>query len=297
MSKKVALVLSSGGARGLAHIGVIESLEENGFEIVSIAGSSIGAMIGAFYACDKLPIYKEWALGLDQWNVFSLMDFTLSAQGFIKGEKVFKTLESIIPDVKIQDMRIPFRAVATDIQKGKEVAFKKGSMYRAIKASASIPTVVRPSQHKGRELIDGGVMTPIPVEFVKKKKKDLLVISDVNGAVPYIAPQHVQAKPDLDQNNYQKQLNALRTAWEKLLPPSESRATKKLGYFDLLTRTIHLMQDKVALLLIEKYAPDLLVQISRDACGVFDFHKAEQMIAVGRESFQRALEASGMEVS
>ena len=297
MSKRVALVLSSGGARGLAHIGVIESLEERGYEITSIAGSSIGAIIGACYASGNLKAYKEWALKMDQWNVFNLIDFTLSSQGFIKGEKVFKEMEKIIPDMKIQDMKIPFVAVATDIQKGKEVVFKKGSMYRAIKASASIPTVIRPSQHKGRELIDGGVMTPIPVEFIKKKKKDLLVISDVNGAVPFHPPQNVVRKPELDQNAYQKQLATFAKAWERFLPASDTKPTRKLGYFDLLTRTIHLMQDKLAQLLIDEYDPDLYIKVSRDACGVFDFHKTEEMIAVGKESFDEAFEQSEMKAA
>ncbi len=291
---KIALVLSSGGARGLAHIGVIEALETHGFEISSISGSSIGAIIGAFKACGKLDVYKEWALTLDQWNVFKLMDFTLSAQGFIRGEKVFKAMEQLIPDIRIQDMDIPFTAVATDVQKRKEVVFKKGSMYKAIKASASIPTVVQPLRHKGRELIDGGVMTPIPVEFVKRTKGDLLVISNVNGAGTFVPPEHAISKVALEQNNYFKQMAAFRKAWERFLPAGDRKPTKKLGYFDLLGQSIDLMQDKLAQLLIEKYHPDLVVNTPRASCGVFDFHKAERMVAAGRDGFDKAFEVSSM---
>ncbi|MEM9327940.1 MAG: patatin-like phospholipase family protein [Bacteroidota bacterium] len=289
MSRNVALVLSSGGARGLAHIGVIDSLQEQGFHIRSIAGSSIGAVVGAFYAAGQLDTYKEWMLGLDQWSVLKLMDFTLSAQGFLRGEKIFKTLETMIEDQKIQDLSIPFVAVATDIQKGKEVVFKKGSMYRALKASASIPTVIKPTTHKGRELIDGGVMTPIPVEFVKRKKSDLLVIVNVS------APGHfAKEQPEEQQTAYVKQLAAFKAVWERMLPPADAQPTKKLGYFDLLARSIDLMQDKVSNLLIEKYQPDLVVNIPRDACGVFDFHKGAEMIKAGRNAFAEAYAQSAM---
>ena len=278
----------------MAHIGVIEGLAAEGYSITSISGSSIGAVIGAFYACGQLDVYKEWALKMDQWMVFKLIDFTISAQGFIRGEKVFKALEKVIPDMKIQDMDIPFTAVATDIHKGKEAAFRKGSMYRALKASASIPTVIKPLQHKGRELIDGGVMTPIPVEFVKRTPGDILVISNVNENQPYLPPKNVVPKPETDQNVYLRQLNIFRNAWEKFLPPSENPPTKKLGYFDLITRTGDLMQDKMTALLLEKYPPDLVVGHSRNACGVFDFHKAEEMIAYGRERFQNAYAKSSL---
>lgn len=294
MSGKVSLVLSSGGARGLAHIGVIEGLEAAGYTITSVAGSSIGAVIGAFYACGELESYKQWAMEIDQWTVFKLMDFTLSAQGFIRGEKVFKALESLIPDRKIQDLDIPFAAVATDIQKGKEVVFKKGSMYRALKASASIPTVVKPLRHKGRELIDGGVMTPIPVEFIKRKKGDLLVVSNVNAGGRY--PKRVSGADleDQNQNTYFRQLNGFRNALEKLLPANNAAVTKKMGYLDLLTRTVDLMQDKMTNLLMEKHKPDLVINIPRNACGVFDFNKAKEMIDIGREEFDKAFATSKM---
>ena len=287
--KSVALVLSSGGARGLAHIAVIEELEARGYEITSIAGSSMGAVVGAFYACGQLDVYKAWALQLDPWSVLKLMDFTISSYGFVRGRKVFKTLESFIPDVDIQDMRIPFVAVATDMHKGKEVTFKKGSMYRALKASASIPTVVTPSQRKGRILVDGGVMTPIPVEFVKRKKKDLLVICNVNGSQPYKKP--VGQQPP--SKAYTDQLQKVKATWEKFFPANgPSQGHKKMGYLDIMTKTVDLMQDKLTQLFIAQYHPDLFIEVSRDVGGVFDFHKAEEIIEEGRREFAKAFEAS-----
>lgn len=283
--KSVALVLSSGGARGLAHIAVIEELEARGYEISAIAGSSMGAVVGAFYACGKLDVYKEWALKLDPWSVLKLMDFTISSYGFVRGRKVFKTLESFIPDVNIQDMKIPFVAVATDMHKGKEVTFKKGSMYQALKASASIPTVVTPSQRKGRILVDGGVMTPIPVEFVKRRKKDLLVICNVNGSQPFKKPEE---QPTLSKA-YLDQLQVVKSTWEKFFPASDPiQGHKKMGYLEIMTKTVDLMQDKLTQLLLEQYKPDLFVEVSRDVGGVFDFHKASEIIEVGHQEFAKS---------
>lgn len=283
--KSVALVLSSGGARGLAHIAVIEELEAKGYEISSIAGSSMGAVVGAFYACGKLDVYKEWALKLDPWSVLKLMDFTISSYGFVRGRKVFKTLESFIPDINIQDMNIPFVAVATDMHKGKEVVFKKGSMYRALKASASIPTVVTPSQRKGRILVDGGVMTPIPVEFVKRRKKDLLVICNVNGSQAIKKPKE---KP-LPSKAYMDQLQVVKSTWEKFFPTNGQQVNghKKMGYLDIMTKTVDLMQDKLTQLLVDQYKPDLFVEVSRDVGGVFDFHKASEIMDEGRTEFRK----------
>jgi len=175
------------------------------------------------------------------------------------------------------------------LQEGEEVVFKKGSMYRALKASATIPTVIKPTQHKGRELIDGGVMTPIPVEFVKKKKDDLLVICNVS------APGHFELLKEVEnQTAYGKQLAAFKAVWERMLPPADAQPTKKLGYFDLISRTVDLMQDKVTNLLIEKYQPDLVINIPRDACGVFDFHRGADMIQAGKLAFEGAFAKSAL---
>ena len=163
MSKSVALVLSSGGARGVAHIGVIEGLLEGGYKIESISGSSMGAVVGAVYAAGKLPNFKEWISNLDKIDVFKLMDFTLSTQGFVRGEKVFNELKKFIGDRNIEDLSIPISIIATDIVGKKEVVFQKGELFTALRASAAIPSVLKPSIIDGIELVDGGLYNPIPI--------------------------------------------------------------------------------------------------------------------------------------
>ncbi len=284
MPQKVALVLSSGGARGLAHIGVIESLLENGYEISSISGSSIGSVVGAFYAAGKLPEYREWVCNLERLDVFNLIDFTFSVQGFIKGEKVFKTLEKIIPDQRIEELRIPFAAVTTDIKNKQEKVFTTGSMYEAIKASVAIPTVIKPVTIDGVAFIDGGVTNPIPVEHVKRTEGDILVVSNVNAILPYKKSVKQLQLEKKESERYNQRIQSFLSDWSKKLPGA-SPVDKKLGFFDILNESIDLMQDKLTSLLLEKHKPDILINISRECASTFEFYKAKELIDVGREAF------------
>ncbi|HBQ61358.1 MAG TPA: esterase, partial [Balneolaceae bacterium] len=158
--KKVHLVLGSGGARGIAHIAVIEELEKAGYEIVEVIGCSMGAVVGGIYAAGHLPEYKEWILGLNRKGVFDLLDFTFAKQGFVKGEKLFAKHIEVTGNENIEDFDIPFTAVATDMRHHKEVHFKKGDLYKALRASVSIPGFFVPVVEDGKVLVDGGVLNP-----------------------------------------------------------------------------------------------------------------------------------------
>jgi NTE family protein len=173
--KTISLVLGSGGARGYAHIGVIEELLEHGYEIKSISGSSMGALIGALYACGKLQVYKEWVLALDLLDVAKLIDFSFTGTGVIQGDKVFHVIEEMIGDIMIEDLPIPFTAVATDLIKQKEVWIQKGRLVDAIRASIAIPTVFTPKKITERYLIDGGVLNPLPIAPTVSDDTDMTI--------------------------------------------------------------------------------------------------------------------------
>ncbi len=174
MGKKVALVLSSGGPRGFAYIGAIEELESRGYEITSVAGTSIGSLIGGIYAAGKLQEVKQWLFDLDAWKVFTLMDLSISFSHIVKG------------DIDIENLKIPYKAIATDFYTGEEVIFDKGNLWQAIRASISIPSLFRPVQMGGRTLIDGGIANVIPLNRVKRTEGDILVAFDVTGSLPTI---------------------------------------------------------------------------------------------------------------
>ena len=286
MKKKTALVLSGGGARGIAHIGVIEELEKQGFEITSIAGTSMGALVGGVYALGKLREYKEWLLTLDKFDVFRLVDFTFSGRGLVKGDKVLNRMKEFISDKHIEDLDIPFSAVAVDLISKKEVVFREGSIYDAIRASISIPSVFTPVKKDDALLVDGGVLNNIPVNHVKRTRDDLLVAVDVNADVPLEELQETKEQREEKQNIYLRKLEEFKEQLSKILPGNDD---SEMGYFDLLNRTISLMTYTIARNNMEKDPPDILVEISREAAGTYDFFMAEELVERGRLAARETL--------
>jgi NTE family protein len=179
-TKDVALVLSSGGPRGWAYIGAIEELESRGYNITSIAGTSIGSLIGGIYAAGRLAEIKEWLYSLDAWKVFSLMDISLSKNHLVKGDKVIGALKQIVPEINIEDLNIPYRAVAADLYTGEEVVFDQGPLFEAVRASISIPSLFRPVKYGFRTLVDGGIVDTMPIDRVIRSGNDIVVAFDVN---------------------------------------------------------------------------------------------------------------------
>ncbi len=291
MSQTVSLVLSSGGARGYAHIGVIEALEAHGFSIHAISGSSMGAVVGGVYAAGGMQKFKEWACNLERSDVFKLYDFVFSSQGFMRGERVFRQIENHIPDCNIEDLKIPFKAIATDLTSQKEMVFTRGSLYNALRASSAIPAVVKPAELGELELLDGGILSPLPVKFAERKEGDLLVAVDVNANIPYDKAKKTKAEI-ADDNKLLAQLDQLSKKWfGKNDREFTTENKKKLGFFDLMMKSIDMMQDRITEHLLEQHPPDLLISISRDSCSTFDYYKAQKMIDEGREALEKALKA------
>jgi NTE family protein len=184
MKKNIALVLSSGGAKGFAHAGVIQALERYGFKITSVAGTSMGSLIGGLYATGELNNILDYIDTLDFSEVLKLTDFTVSNKGLLKGDKVIAKMKEIIPDRNIEELNIPYCAIATDIVNGTEKVFTSGKLYDAIRASISIPTVFKPVNIDDHFYVDGGVLNPIPINRVVRKRNDIIVAVNVNAAIP-----------------------------------------------------------------------------------------------------------------
>jgi len=284
-NKKVHLVLASGGARGIAHIGVIEKLEEAGCEIVEIAGCSMGAVIGGLYAAGKLKEYKEWLLKLKRSDVFRQMDFTLARHGFVKGEKIFSTIMEFIGPQKIENLKIPFTAVATDLNTGEEISFKEGDLYQAMRASVSIPGVFTPVQHEdkgNRWLVDGGVINPLPLNHVNAKEDHIVVAVDINA----IGPKSAIMKKEDDNSEKNGWLNLNLNFFKS------DQSNQDPGLMDVISTSYEHMQNKIILQTLEKYNPDYLIRIPRSTCGVFDFHQSADLIKVGEEAYLKQVEES-----
>lgn len=291
MKQKVALVLGSGGARGVAHIGVISALIKNGYEITSIAGSSMGAVIGGLYAANKLDPYTEWITNFDKIDVFKLLDFTFSFQGFVRGERVFNEMRKLLGDIVIEEMNIPFTAVASNIRQQQEVLFSSGNLMDALRASCAIPTVVTPAYINGEEIVDGGVLNPIPLNHVKRTEGDILVAVDVNSNVAY-EPLLPLTKTEIDQEaKYSKLMDEFRDKLRSFWPTPKEQlhpSIKKFGFFELLNKSIDLMQERLTSLQMELIKPDMVIKISRDSCGTFEFYKSKELIKEGEMAFEKA---------
>lgn len=286
MKQKVSLVLSGGGARGIAHIGVIEELEKQDFEIVAIAGTSMGALVGGIYTLGKLDEFKQWLYTLDKLEVFKLLDFTFGSQGLVKGDRVINELKKFISDKKIEDLKIFYAAVAVDILNKKEVVFSKGSIYEAIRASIAIPTVFTPVKVDNALLVDGGVLNNIPINHAKRFPGDLLIAVYVNADIPLIKPLLPKKEVETKRSHNRKRMNDFQNQFHKVAPSTKSENN---GYFNLMNKTISLMTNHISQITIEKHPPDILINVSKESCRTFDFYKAEEMVEIGRISAQKIL--------
>ena len=284
MKRDVALVLSSGGARGFAHIGVIKVLEQQGYNIRSVAGTSMGALVGGIFATGQLAQFEEWVSDLDIREVLRLTDLTISSKGLVKGKKIIEKMKEIVPDRNIEDLPIPFCAVATDIIRGTEKVFTDGKLFDAIRASISIPTVFQPFKIDSSYFVDGGVVNPVPINRVKRHKNDLLVVVAVNANIPF-EKKAVVPDESID-NRYLKQIRLIQKKLSNDIPKSKK---DDIGIFNLNNRSISIMLNQIALLTFGNHRIDIMVNISKDAFGTYDFYKAREIIQEGEAAALRAL--------
>ncbi|MGH8160323.1 MAG: patatin-like phospholipase family protein [Rhodanobacter sp.] len=280
----VALALGAGGAKGLAHIGVIEEIEAQGFQITAIAGTSMGALIGGVYAMGKLDVYRDWVTTLARLDVFKLLDWTFSGGGLIKGERIIGTLREMIGDVCIEQLPLAFTAVATDLDREREVWLTRGSLFDAIRASIAIPTVFRPYTIDGRRLLDGALLNPVPVTPLIRDPADYLFAVSMDGPAQLTAPETIE-QGDADERSYRHRLGEF---FGRLLPHSEGKP-REPGAWDLLNQSMDLMQANLSRLRLAAYEPDLLIQLPRNVSTAYEFYRARELIERGRRQAREAL--------
>lgn len=284
MGKDVALVLSSGGARGFAHIGAIKVLESEGYRITSIAGTSMGALVGGIYASGALKEFEEWVSSLDIMEVLKLTDISISGRGIMKGKKVIDKMKEIVPDRNIEELRIPYCAVATDIVNGSEKTFTTGDLFDAIRASISIPTVFQPFRIGQNYFVDGGLINPIPINRVTRSDGDILAVVDVNADLPYERPGiHEET---LSDHRHLKRIRSIMMKTDKPIPKNKK---DDIGLFNLNTRSLSIMLNQIGALTLRNHRIDIMVHVSRESFGIYDFYKAADIIREGERATRRAL--------
>jgi NTE family protein len=359
--RRVALVLGSGGARGYAHVGVIQAVEARGHEIVALAGSSMGAMVGGVWAAGKMAEYEEWVTGLGQFEVLRLLDLALASSGAIRGEKVFGRVQDLVGDILIEDLPVSFTAVATDLYARKEVWFQRGPLAQAMRASAAMPSLLPPVEWQGRTLVDGGVLNPLPLAPIAAANADLVIAVSLHGEGPRSAerqalesteptlalvdrvrsrasrladregrsalwtragrdaaraaavshrtelpaPDESADGPDgpaVDKVDFDvEDMRAAEPAEDGVPTRTRSRARPRqrgvrdagraLSKFEVVNLSIDTMQAAITRHKLAGYPPDLLVSVPKLACRTLDFHRAADMIALGRQLADQTLDA------
>jgi len=287
-STTVSLVLGSGGARGLAHIGVIQWLTENGYEIRSIAGSSMGALVGGIFAASKLDVYAQWVLALERMQVVRLLDPAFTRLGLFKGERIIGVLRELIGDFAIEDLPVSFTAVATDLVSGEEVWLRDGKLFDAIRASIATPLIFTPFEYRGRKLLDGGLVNPVPVAPTLNDTNDLTVAVNLGGPVEF-RPSPLPSAPIADGNANRQRVRAFIES----LHLSRSPAAPSSGMIDVAFASMEAMQNTIAHLRLAVSSPDVTVEIPRNACGFYEFWRAKELIVLGRERTALAFAARG----
>lgn len=282
-SKKVALVLSSGGARGYAHIGAIRALYHQGYDITSVTGTSMGALVGGLYCAGRLDEAERWFKSLTRREMLSLTDISLGRNYLVKGEKVMHTLEEFAPDCLIEALPIPFRAVAADLVSQREVVFSKGSLYRAMRSSISMPSVFKPIKIAHHVLVDGGMVNPLPLNRAPRTEGDLLV--SVNVSAP--ASMEIEEQREIKRQRERQGRSLLLSLQRFISSFVPDKVTS--NYLTLMSSAISLQIQRNTVMAQKLTPPDVAVNIPMNRFGVFDFDRAEEIIQTGYDLTLKAL--------
>ena len=315
---RIALSLGSGGARGYAHVGVIDEIEDRGWEVVGIAGASMGALVGGLYAAGGLPAYREWIESMSRRDVLRMMDPAFKGAGAIRADRIMRRIDEILDGRLIEDLPVPYTAVATDLIAQAEVWFTEGPVVDAIRASIAIPMVITPVQRDGRLLADGGILNPVPVIPLAAVRADAVIAVNLSGnsrggnaPEPPVAPgQPLVRLPRL-------RLPSLNVAEPRLLSmmthrlrakgeqgddaleqvpvethgPPGAAAAIEVSTLDVIDRSLQTLENTVQRYRLAGYPPDVMVNVPADACGTLDFHRGTEMIDLGRTLAREAFDA------
>ena len=299
--RRIALALGSGGARGYAHIGVIEEIQARGWEIIGVAGTSMGAVIGGLYVGGAMESYRDWAVDLGKRDVLRLMDPGLGGAGVMRASKVMSKVKQHLGDLQIEDARIPYTAVAVDLVTQREVWFTSGPMIDAMRASMAMPTVFTPVAKDGMVLADGGLLNPVPVVALADVHADAIIAVNLSGPSVTTPSGRDEALggTKIPKVKFPNMPHMIEPALRALVPgfgrgdgdAPDKHHVLRMNTLDVVDRSLNLMQEAIRRYRLAGYPPDVLVNVPLDACGTLDFHRAKDMIEVGRERAIRAFDA------
>lgn len=292
--RTTSLVLGSGGAKGLAHIGVIRCLEDRGYRIRYVAGSSIGALVGGIYAAGELETYADWVKALRRTEIVRLLDWSFDRRALFKGDRIVDAMRELVGERQIEELPIGFTAVATDLAATgtrREVWLKTGPLFDAIRASTAVPTIFSPVEKDGRLLVDGGVVNPVPVAPTLNDRTEITIAVNLNGPMSITTsgplPPAEETSPNALQGAYQQSIGRFV---DKLFP-GDGDDKPRIGFSDVATRSMETMQATITQFRLAASSPDITINLPRNLCGFFDFHRAGELMEYGYSRAEQALDA------
>lgn len=284
--ERVALALGAGGARGLAQIGVIEALVARGFDIVTVAGSSSGALVGGIFAAGRLDAFRDAIERMSRSDFVRLLDPVLGRPGVIAGQRLVDALRDVVGDPDIASLPITFTAVAVDLERQREVWLREGPLWTALRASFAIPGLFTPAVVHGRELVDGGLLAPLPIAATRLSDAHRLIAVDMHGwpRSPPGVPAGTDAAPSRPQRGQR---------FARWLDRSLGNDPDEMGFAETMARSLDTMQAQIARIHLALDPPELVIRIPRDVCQFYEFWRAKELVAIGRAEAEKALDAAG----
>jgi len=294
-NERVALALGAGGARGLAQIGVIEALLARGLRIDAVAGSSSGALVGGIFAAGRLPEFRKRLEAMSRSDFLRLMaDPGFGGGGLFRGHRLVEAMRDVVGDPQIESLPVAFVAVAVDLMRQREVWLRSGPLWQAIRASFAIPGLFTPAEVHGRELVDGGLLAPLPIAATRLSDAHRLIAVDMHGWPQ--RPPGTPASLEADAQDMQEPTTtgSRLARWvDRQLDQRLGIDDDDVGFSEILARSLDTMQAQIARVQLALDPPELVIRIPRDVCLFYEFWRAKELIAIGRAEANLALDAAG----
>ena len=294
--ERIALALGAGGARGLAQIGVIEALTARGFVIDAVAGSSSGAVVGGVFAAGHLGQFRERLEAMSRGEVLRLLrPPALGAGGLFRADALVQAMAEVVGDPVIETLAVDFTAVAVDLVRQREVWIRQGPLWQALRASFAIPGLFTPALVNGRELVDGGLLAPLPITATRLSDAHRLIAVDMHGW-PQRPPGRPAQPGDAGDDGRDWLARWIERRWRRTRAPTAAEDDDEaagIGLTEVMARSLDTMQAQIARVQLALDPPELVIRIPRDACLFYEFWRAKELVALGRAEADKALDAAG----
>ena len=295
MARKIGIALGSGSARGWSHIGVIRSLLEAGIPIDIACGASVGALVAGSLVAGFLDPLDRWARRLNWSHIIGFMDVMIPRSGLVEGEKISGYLREVLSDPMIENLPVPFAAVATDLKTGKEVWLREGSLIDAVRASMSLPGIFTPFGRNGQWLVDGGLVNPVPVSLCRSMGADIVVAVNLNSDI--MGKPRLRRMADPPSNGRNEVSPRAQGRWAAFLNQTAKKGNLTLfrqlfqeqpgrgpTLFDVMATSVKIMQDAITRQRLLDDPPDILVRPKLADIGLMEFNRAEESIEEGKRA-------------